>query len=116
MKFEDIETFNLNVKLHSFDDKPARVSNCSEWRKNGILHREDGPAFVCDDGHKAWVSNNRYHRTNGPAVIHRNGYTEWWINGEGGWGSQGDFNEPPKAYLKKLAELGIKYVRGSDEV
>jgi len=70
----------------------------------GKLHREDGPAVECKDGHEAWYLNGKLHREGGPAVewitgdkewyvagnLHReegpavewaNGRREWWLNG-----------------------------------
>ena len=42
----------LNGKLHSFDDKPSRVSYDGKikiWHKNGVIHREnDKPAVIKD--------------------------------------------------------------------
>jgi hypothetical protein len=39
------------------------------WRnKDGILHREDGPAIELTDRRKQRYRNNRLHRIDGPAV------------------------------------------------
>ena len=52
-----------------------------EWRLNGKLHREDGPAFVSADGTQKWYLNGKLHREDGPAIIRPNGDMEWWIEG-----------------------------------
>ena len=52
-----------------------------EWRLNGLLHREDGPALEYADGSKSWYLNGELHREDGPA--HEcNGYKAWWLKGE----------------------------------
>lgn len=83
-------------------------SGKQEWRVNGLLHRETGPAVIfkdgtkywycCDvlhrdtrdetgnigpameypDGYKAWYRFGQRHRLKGPAVIWNNGSTEFW--------------------------------------
>ncbi len=35
------------------------LSGDTRWYLNGELHREDGPAIVCDDGHKEWYLNGQ---------------------------------------------------------
>lgn len=75
-----------------------------EWRLNGLLHREDGPAVESKDGSKhwflngrkhrvgdpasewadggkGWVVDGRYHREDGPAVEHKDGRKEWLFDG-----------------------------------
>ncbi len=71
-----------------------------EWRINGLLHREDGPALTTFKGTKAWYLHGHLHRTDGPAmeisetealsfdegILEREGRErnshEWWLNGE----------------------------------
>lgn len=55
-----------------------------EWRLNGELHHEDGPAITGADGTKAWYLNGECHRTDGPACIQADGgenenSTKWSI-------------------------------------
>lgn len=38
------------------------------WFKDGVLHRENGPAIEWDDGDKYWYKNNVLHREAGPAI------------------------------------------------
>ena len=38
------------------------------WKLNGKLHREDGPAIECVNGHNIWYLNGIRHREDGPAV------------------------------------------------
>jgi len=53
-----------------------------EWRVNGLLHREDGPAVEMYNGDKAWYLNNKQHREDGPAAIRKNGDKKWYLNGK----------------------------------
>ena len=49
-------------------------------KKNGLLHRTDGPAYIYDSGDKEWWVNGMRHRLDGPAVEQVNGIREWWVN------------------------------------
>ena len=50
-----------------------------EWRKNGLLHREDGPAVVWSGG-TYWYKNGLLHRDNGPA-LETDPTRSWYKNG-----------------------------------
>ena len=66
-------------------NKP-KCKTCSdgvkEWRLNGKLHREDGPAVEWSDGTKEWYLNGDIHREDGPAVDWPDATKEWFLNGE----------------------------------
>jgi len=67
------------------DNKPTckTYSNgTKEWRLNGKLHREDGPAVECANGDKVWFLNDKRHREDGPAVECANGNKQWFLNGK----------------------------------
>jgi hypothetical protein len=51
------------------------------WYLNGILHRDNGPAFEGPYGMKKWYLNGFYHRMDGPAVEHYYGDNKWYLNG-----------------------------------
>lgn len=51
------------------------------WYREGRLHREDGPAFVCANGAEYWYLHGRKHREGGPAVVYPSGQKEWWSHG-----------------------------------
>ena len=56
----------------------------TRWYKDAkckILHRENGPAVDCTNGHKEWWQNDQLHRTDGPAIEWRDGDKRWYING-----------------------------------
>jgi hypothetical protein len=57
-----------------------------QWRLDGHLHREDGPAVEHSDGTKEWYLNGKLHREDGPAYeytdgYYTGGYKQWWILG-----------------------------------
>ena len=52
------------------------------WYRDGLRHREDGPACMYQDGTKEWWLNGKLHREDGPAVERRNGYQAWYKNGQ----------------------------------
>ena len=49
-----------------------------DWKKDGKLHREDGPAVIYADGSKDWCQDDVLHREDGPAVIYSNGRQKAW--------------------------------------
>jgi hypothetical protein len=51
-----------------------------EWRENGYLHRENGPAQVWPNGRVEWCLNGELHREDGPAVVGADGHEEWWLD------------------------------------
>ena len=55
-------------------------NGAKEWRIDGLLHREDGPAIEYGNGTKAWFLNGKIHREDGPAVERADGTTEWYLN------------------------------------
>jgi hypothetical protein len=63
--------------MKSIDKKGNIVYRNSD----GLLHREDGPAFEHVHGTKVWYINGLRHRENGPAIENGNGIKKWYING-----------------------------------
>ena len=57
------------------------ASGTREWWKNGVLHRDDGPAVEWVDGARCWYKNGERHRDDGPAVEYADGTREWWRYG-----------------------------------
>ena len=53
-----------------------------KWYKDGVLHRDDGPAVEYANGNKHWYLNNKLHRDDGPAVEYANGDKHWYLNGK----------------------------------
>lgn len=71
-----------NGKLESINGEPSCLTPGGNkyWHKNGMLHREDGPAIIIADGYKEWWINDRKHRVDGPAVIYPDGTEKWFFN------------------------------------
>ena len=68
------------------------------WHFNGKLHRENGSAIECSNGHKYWYLNGERHREDGPAVEHPDGHKSWYLNGK---------LYSKKDYYKELVKRGI---------
>ena len=51
------------------------------WYKNGLYHREDGPAIEWNNGDKVWFKNGLRHREDGPAVEWYGGMKFWYYEG-----------------------------------
>ena len=63
-----------------------------EWYKDGVYHREDGPAVEYADGNKYWYKDGKRHREDGPAIERKNGDKVWYLNG----------NEVPEEEFNKV--------------
>jgi hypothetical protein len=50
------------------------------FMKNGLLHREDGPARILPDGYQEWYFEGKLHNLNGPAAIWNDGRKYYFIN------------------------------------
>jgi len=68
--------------LKGYEIKESPNGYWREWRLNGNLHREDGPAVEYADGTREWWVNGKLHREDGPAIEWADGDQEWWVNGE----------------------------------
>ena len=51
------------------------------WIKNGMAHREDGPAIEHKLGYTAWYFEGQKHRLGGPAITWQDGSCEWFVHG-----------------------------------
>lgn len=49
-----------------------------EWIRDGVRHREDGPAVIMADGTKYWIREGDWHREDGPAIEYPNGERMWY--------------------------------------
>ena len=74
-----VERWFKDGMLHR-EDGPAVIDSGDEyWYKDGKLHREDGPAVIHKDGTKFWYKNGVRHREDGPAVIYSEGSRYWYL-------------------------------------
>jgi len=78
--------YRINGELHREGGPAAQyttfLGRCQEWRVGGKLHREGGPAIEYDTGYKEWYVNGERHREDGPAVEYPDGHVEYWIHGK----------------------------------
>lgn len=65
------------------DDGPAveKANGTKEWYVAGKLHRVNGPAVECLNGNKYWNINGYLHREDGPAIEWANGEVYWYLYG-----------------------------------
>jgi len=78
------QEWRKNGLIHR-DDGPSSIdpNGVTAWHKNGKLHREDGPAHIENDGKLAWYKDDKLHREDGPAVINPiKGTQYWFLNGK----------------------------------
>jgi hypothetical protein len=74
--------WRLNGKLHREGGPAIEFSDgMREWWLKGTRHREDGPAVEYGDGGRTWWVDNNLHREDGPAVELADGRREWWLDG-----------------------------------
>jgi hypothetical protein len=69
-----------HVKLKEFTGCIEYHNGNIEWFKDGVYHREDGPACEYNNGFKAWYLNGKLHREDGPAREWADGNKEWWLD------------------------------------
>jgi hypothetical protein len=75
--------WRFNGKLHCENGPAVESSNgYREWWINGEIHREDGPAVEYSDGSKFWWIHGKRHREDGPAVEKANGDKHWYFQGK----------------------------------
>jgi len=58
--------------------EPIRVEY---WAKYIEEHPDFTGCLIDRDNDKAWYKNGLQHREDGPAIECTNGYKEWWLNG-----------------------------------
>jgi hypothetical protein len=65
------------------EDGPAVIWNDGDevWYFEGNVHREGGPAKIMK-AYEAWYKHGELHRVDGPALILPDGSKEWFFNGE----------------------------------
>lgn len=66
--------------LHRDDDLPAviREDGTREWYRDGLRHRENGPARVSREA-QHWYQHGKLHRLDGPAII-KDTEEQWFLH------------------------------------
>lgn len=49
--------------------------------QNGVLHRDDGPAWLAPWGYDRWLRHGQLHREDGPAQVGPTGYRKYLLSG-----------------------------------
>jgi len=62
--------------------KSLNGNGTERWYKDGLLHREDGPALINKFGTESWYRDGKYHREDGPAKIYKDGSKFYFLNGK----------------------------------
>lgn len=76
----DVETDRTATSMCAY---PCKFPDGStRWYRNGLLHRDDGPAWIRPDGTCEWYRDGHRHREDGPAIQRSDGSREYWLNGE----------------------------------
>lgn len=73
--------------------------------KNGVFHRENGPARVFGYGVKEWFLNEKLHREDGPAIAYPNGKGRYYLN------DQEYSKRQWKIEVNQLASIEIKKIQ-----
>ncbi|MEM1149524.1 MAG: hypothetical protein AAGI03_03070 [Pseudomonadota bacterium] len=80
---------SLRHEFVGYEDPVNGPETQEIWRKNGELHRDDGPALITRDAsqktvRQEWYREGQLHRDDGPAVLIQNEFVnaeEWYENG-----------------------------------
>jgi hypothetical protein len=53
----------VDGKIHPINDEPAAIwtDGTKIWYKEGLWHRESGPALIHPDGHRSYYLENEYY-------------------------------------------------------
>lgn len=73
-----IDSHNIIV-LHKIKTS-VQDETIAQWYRDGIIHRDGGPAMITSKGAKIWYRNGKFHREDGPAVIVGDA-AEWYLDG-----------------------------------
>lgn len=76
----DLAVYHLKDGLVHRDGGPAieYADGTKYWYQHGLQHRVDGPALERPDGSKAWCQCDQLHRDDGPAVEYADGTKFWY--------------------------------------
>ena len=76
--------------------------NAIFYYKNGLPHREDGPAIIYENGNQDWWLNGLQHRESGPSDEYTNG-DKFWFYKDKLYGTDDDFTNT--TWINKVQEL-----------
>lgn len=71
----------MNFDLEKRDEISTNlISGVTKYWRNGLLHRDDGPAVIYPNGEMKWYQNGQLHREDGPACIFADGEVLWYLS------------------------------------
>lgn len=80
-----IITFSIFSKYKKSESPLLDSYKSVIWHKNGLLHRDGGPAYKSEDGELSWWKDGVPHREDGPCSVYKdfNGRKKfhWALNG-----------------------------------
>lgn len=100
-----MQEYTVTEKIISICGEDEKIT---EWRQNGLLHREHGPALEFSSGTQQYFKHGEVHREDGPAMECTNGNKAWYIHGH--QLSETEFNNQKNPCNGKIVEIdGKKY-------
>ena len=93
------------IKVNRWSEIPQNYTGLVEW----------------DDGTKAWTKNGKDHREDGPSYIRNDGHKQWWLDGEYIWNSESTLDLTNQIILSKSPHpnyptIQIWRILDSDEI
>lgn len=89
-KFNTLLTISRSNNLHYIVRRTGYLTGYLMFFKNGVLHRVGSPALIYDDGREDWRREGGLHREDGPARITKvpnrrnpsreDTVKEWWVD------------------------------------
>jgi hypothetical protein len=73
--------WRINGELHRDDGPAFTYGGRTVWYQHGLCHRVGGPAFVFP-GTECWFKDGLIHRDGGPAQVNIDGTQVWKVNGQ----------------------------------
>ena len=91
------------------DGPVVQADGATIWYKNGIVHRDDGPAVELPNGTREWYSEGVRHRDDGPAaLISPDGDRRWFEHGKEL--TESEFNDMRQ---RAINEIGEQFHKGT---
>lgn len=80
------------------------------WYKDGVVHRDDGPAIERQDGTLEWYFEGLRHNDRAPAVISADGERQWFQLGR--QLTEAEFEEMRR---REIEEIVRPFLEGTDK-
>ncbi|QGR53586.1 hypothetical protein [Moumouvirus maliensis] len=80
----DSDNYHSNVYDYNSKDNSYYIikEGTKIWYKNGLIHRDELPAMICENGTQKWYQYGKYCRENDlPCIISHHGTKIWYLNG-----------------------------------